>query len=105
MQVASNICFGKDYLPGLRTLSFLLLLSTFRYLPAMAMAAEAAFWGELCFRFWQMIVFWNPQDHSRRVHKPALGLEVILAACEAIFSAALTCIANLEAGPEVSKTK
>ena len=69
------------------------------------MATEAAFWGDICFRLQQKRVCWDLQDVPRRFYEAVPGRQVILAVCEATSGAALTNVANLEAAPEVRKTK
>ena len=57
--------------------------------------------GQNSFHFRQLSFFWNPQDPLRRFHKAAPDLQVILAVCKATSDAALTDVADHEAGPEV----
>ena len=57
------------------------------------------------FCFWQMRLFWDPQDPLRRFHEAAPDWKVILAAGMLTSGAVSTDGANLKAAQEVNETK
>ena len=59
--VASNFCLPREYLPGLRILSFVLFPSTWRHQPIWTMTVETTFWGNICPLPANEGVFWTPR--------------------------------------------